>query len=338
MMRLGPIGPVAAHFCAVFYFVRNSAALVAAFAFAGGNQMFVDEGYIKLDAGIRLFYKKIGNAQNAVIIPNGLYFFDEFQRYAAAHTLIFYDLRNRGFSDPVTEPSQLIGGVEQDVEDLECVRKHFHADKVDLIGHSYIGLMVGLYAIRYQSSVNRVIQIGPAQPDAGKQYAAHLTNTDNVSAELLSRIAQMQKEKEPEDPIQRCKRFWSVFQAFYVADPKFANQFQWGRCELPNERNLMKYLNEYIFPSIQKVHLTAQQLTDVQVPFLIIHGTKDRSSPYGGGREWSLILPNARLLTIENAAHVPWIEAPEIVFPAVTDFLAGKWPEAVEKVKSLENV
>jgi proline iminopeptidase len=294
------------------------------------------EGYIKLDTGIRLFFKKIGNAQNIVIIPNGLFLFDDFQHYAESHTLIFYDLRNRGFSDTVTEPSQLIRGVEQDVEDLESVRKHFQIDKVNLIGHSYIGLMVGLYAIRYESSVNRVIQIGPPQPDAGKQYPPHLTNMDNVASELFSRIAQMQKEKEPQDPVERCKKFWSVFQAFYVADPKLANQFQWGRCELPNERNLMKYLNEYIFPSIQKIHLTAEQLTDVQTPFLIIHGAKDRSSPYGGGREWSLILPNARLLTIENAAHVPWIEAPEIVFPAITDFLAGKWPAVAEKVMSLD--
>src|SRR5437667_10930358 len=40
--------------------------------------------------------------------------------------------------------------------------------------------------------------------------------------------------------------------------------------------------------------------------FLTVHGTKDRSSPYGGGREWALMLPNARLLTIENVAHAPW--------------------------------
>ena len=27
------------------------------------------------------------------------------------------------------------------------------------------------------------------------------------------------------------------------------------------------------------------------------------------------------------------VEAPEIVFPAITDFLGGKWPAAAEKVK-----
>jgi pimeloyl-ACP methyl ester carboxylesterase len=49
-----------------------------------------------------------------------------------------------------------------------------------------------------------------------------------------------------------------------------------------------------------------------------------------------LILPNARLVTVENAAHVPWIEAPEKVFGSIETFLDGAWPEAAEVVKSLD--
>ena len=71
-------------------------------------------------------------------------------------------------------------------------------------------------------------------------------------------------------------------------------------------------------------------------PVLTIHGKKDRQGPYGRGREWALMLPNARLITVENAAHVPWIEAPEMVFGAIETFLDGKWPEAAEEVKSLD--
>jgi len=48
------------------------------------------------------------------------------------------------------------------------------------------------------------------------------------------------------------------------------------------------------------------------------------------------MLPNARLVTVENAAHVPWIEAPERVFGSIERFLDGAWPESGEDVKSLE--
>ena len=88
-------------------------------------------------------------------------------------------------------------------------------------------------------------------------------------------------------------------------------------------------------PSIQGLHFTPDDFEKVQSPVLTVHGTKDRSSPYGGGREWALMLPNARLLTIENVAHAPWIEAPEKVYGPVRTFLDGAWPEAAEKIESL---
>jgi pimeloyl-ACP methyl ester carboxylesterase len=48
-----------------------------------------------------------------------------------------------------------------------------------------------------------------------------------------------------------------------------------------------------------------------------------------------MILPHARLVTVDNAAHVPWIEAPEAVFGAIKTFLNGAWPETAQKVESL---
>jgi pimeloyl-ACP methyl ester carboxylesterase len=76
----------------------------------------------------------------------------------------------------------------------------------------------------------------------------------------------------------------------------------------------------------------------VQAPVLIVHGDRDRSAPYGGGREWALLFPNARLVTVENAAHAPWIEAPEMAIGSIEAFLDGEWPEAARKVTSVEPV
>jgi pimeloyl-ACP methyl ester carboxylesterase len=74
----------------------------------------------------------------------------------------------------------------------------------------------------------------------------------------------------------------------------------------------------------------------VKASVLTIHGARDRHAPYGGGREWALTLPNARLVTIENAAHLPWIEASEEFFGSVETFLNGEWPEAARRVTSLD--
>jgi pimeloyl-ACP methyl ester carboxylesterase len=97
----------------------------------------------------------------------------------------------------------------------------------------------------------------------------------------------------------------------------------------------MVHWTENLSPSIQALNLSDEDLLKVKMPVLIIHGKKDRQSPYGAGRDWALMLPNARLVTIEDAAHVPWIEAPGLVFDSIETFLQGRWPDAAEKVHSL---
>jgi hypothetical protein len=48
------------------------------------------------------------------------------------------------------------------------------------------------------------------------------------------------------------------------------------------------------------------------------------------------MLPDARLVTVQNAGHAPWVEAPEQVFASIETFLSGAWPELAEKVESLD--
>jgi pimeloyl-ACP methyl ester carboxylesterase len=142
----------------------------------------------------------------------------------------------------------------------------------------------------------------------------------------------LEKQRQLEAPIEFCKKFWSLLRVIYVANSSDADKIKWERCDLQTELNFMKYWLEHLAPSIQGVKLTASDLTAVNSPVLTVHGTKDRSAPYGGARDWATMLPNARLLTIEGAAHAPWIEAPEQVLGPIQTFLAGSWPTAAEKV------
>jgi proline iminopeptidase len=292
--------------------------------------MQISEGYISTGDGVRLFFRQIGSGGKPVVIPNGFHLAEDFECLSEGRTLIFYDLRNRGWSDSVSDPSKLTRGIHNDVGDLEAIRQHFGISQVDLIGHSYLGLMVILYAMKYPECVNRVVQIGPMQPYAGKQYPAHLTYADATLTEVFSKLVELQKEKASVDPVEFCKKFWEILRVIYVSNPADAGRINWGRCELANERNFMKYWSESIFPSIKE--LKFDDVISAQAPVLTIHGMKDRSALYGGGREWAMMLPNARLVSLENAGHAPWVENPELVFGAIREFLGGAWPEGAEKV------
>jgi pimeloyl-ACP methyl ester carboxylesterase len=290
------------------------------------------EGYVTTEDGVRLFFQKVGNGPKVAAIPNGFHLLDDFQGLADGRTLIFYDVRNRGRSDSILDASKLAKGIHHDVDDVEAVRRHFGLTTIDLIGHSYIGLMVALYPIKYPARAGRVVQIGPAPPSAKKQYPVNLTGADATLRHVSAQLAQLRKEHPSGDPVKLCRRFWSVLRVIYVVNPADAHRIQWGRCDLPNELNFMKYWTESILPSIQSLNLTAEEAATVKTPVLTVHGRRDRSAAYGGARDWARLLPNARLVTVEDAGHAPWIEAPELVFDSIQTFLDGAWPEAAEKV------
>jgi len=162
-----------------------------------------------------------------------------------------------------------------------------------------------------------------------------LSHADSTSAAVMSEMARMLKDRPSGDPEDLCRQFWSILRPMYVVNPADAARINWGRCELENERNFMRYWTAHLWPSIQGINLTQEDFAKATSPVLIVHGTKDRNAPYGGGRDWAMRLPDARLVTVENAAHAPWIEAPELVFNSIETFLDGEWPKSAEKVTSL---
>jgi pimeloyl-ACP methyl ester carboxylesterase len=88
----------------------------------------------------------------------------------------------------------------------------------------------------------------------------------------------------------------------------------------------MSYWTRFLLPSLNAVNVTREDVEGVAAPVLIVHGLKDRSAPIGGGRDWARMLPDARLLAIDNGGHGPWIEAPDLVIGAIERFLGGDWP------------
>jgi proline iminopeptidase len=285
------------------------------------------EGYIATPDGVKLFYRAAGDGDAVVLLPGGMYLYEDFKRLATGRTLIAYDQRNRGRSDSVQERAKLERGVLQDADDLDVVRRHFGAERVAIIAHSYMGLAAALYASNHPEHVSRFVQIGPPPPVYGKRYEPDTNSTDPVVKDVFAKLGELRMQGAETAPQELCVRVWEVLRPMYVARREDANKLaSWGGCDMPNEQNAMQHYNANILPSMKTLTFTAEQVARAVMPVLTIHGTKDRNTPYGGGREWASLLPNARLLTIEDAAHAPWVEAPDVVFGAIDRFLRGEWP------------
>jgi len=298
--------------------------------------MLASQGYVTTDEGVRLFFQKVGDGPVGVIIPNRLFMFDDFKGLVDGRTLIFIDWRNRGYSDTVNDPIKLSKGILYDVDDLEMVRRHFEFERVAVIGHSYSALTAVLYAMKNPTLVERIVQIGAMQPFFGKQYPPDQMCMDETFAQVMSGLQQLEQERAAIEPKEFCRKFWDLLRILFVVNPADTGKLAWDPCESANERNFMKQFAQCILPSLKNLNLTTEQITQIHTPVLTIHGRKDRSAPYGGGKEWAHLLPNGRLLTVDEGGHFPWVEAPETVYGAINQFLAGEWPAAAREVVSME--
>jgi alpha-beta hydrolase superfamily lysophospholipase len=85
------------------------------------------EGRLATDDGARLFYRVVGSGE-PVIVPGGLFLEREFARLGRGRTVVFYDMRGRGRSDPVPDSTRVT--IQHEVRDLEAVRRHIGAERV----------------------------------------------------------------------------------------------------------------------------------------------------------------------------------------------------------------
>ena len=298
----------------------------------------VESGFVTSSDGVRLYYEKVGSGSEIVILPGRLFTFPDFQRLAKGRTLIFYDMRNRGLSDAVTDFSKI--SLQHDIDDLEAVRAHFGIEKPDLIGFSYLGKIVVLYATQHPNHVNRIVQIGPVARKFGAKFPEGLLAGDENRAPDPTETKRMETLYNngfaKDHPKEFCEMEWKIEQQRMVGDPANAVRIP-SPCEMTNEWPVHLWPHfDPLLASDQALDIPKESVAKVTVPVLTIHGRKDRNAPYGGGREWDLLLPNARLITIEGAAHMSWVEFPEIVFPSIDLFLKGRWPPQAQPVKSLE--
>jgi proline iminopeptidase len=277
-------------------------------------------GYIATPDGARLYYHIEGAGSPVVIVPAGLFLERDFVRLAHGRTIVFYDMRGRGRSSPIDDSTRV--SIDHDVADLETVRAHFKVDRFIPLGWSYLGNMVMRYAVAHPEHVERVVLIGPVGRDVGTVYTDSLVAHD--STPVTDPVADGARER---DPRGLCEQDYRALRGRLVANQQLADQVP-DLCDMQNEWPVrldahQRWLFTSLFASRPP---TWEQVATLAAPVLIVHGTQDRNAPYGGGVGWASHLPNGRLLTIRGAAHMAWLDAPQVLFPAVETFLSGQLP------------
>jgi proline iminopeptidase len=295
------------------------------------------EGYVRTADGVRLFYRVVGAGRETLVAVHGgpgnsfNSILPDLEPLAKNRTVIYYDQRGNGRSDLLKDADSL--KVSRHVEDLETIRRHFGLEKMSLLGNSWGGLLISLYAAAHPDRVERLVLHSAAEPTIGlmREFAGLIGG----------RIAPARRERfrvvsnprywvESKDPRAVCREFFSIILPAYLSKPERASRFRGDVCSGSEEAvRYQQHVNMQIWRSLGEWDVLPS-LAAVKAPVLVIHGRTD-PIPLASSEAWAKGYPNARLLLFEDSGHLPHVEEPELFFPAVETFLKGDWPRQAKK-------
>ena len=285
------------------------------------------EGTITTSDGVQLYYCLVGTGADTLVVPLAAYLAQEFKRLSPGRTLIFYDMRNRGRSGSASDSTHL--GMQYGLADLERIRQYFGIKKMSLIGVSYLGAMVAHYAAEHPEQVDRIVQIDPIPPRKNPYWQQFLTiHAARMDSLGLGCLQNMQHTiEEMSTPATYCKMVDRLGLAAMMANPKAISSLKAEhRFNLENESpENIEFVMSKMYESIGDWDWR-DDMNNLLMPVLTIQGEQD-PIPMNSAVGWVEILPNARLLKIPDSGHLPFVEQPDIFYPAVEQFLNGEWPE-----------
>lgn len=305
--------------------------LIALLAACGTTQPATREGYVTTPDGSRLYYRTVGRGADTLVAIHGGPGVDlesvagDFAVLAERHTVIFYDQRGAGRSTLPTDTTTL--NATQQVADLEAVRLHFGLSRMTLIAHSYGPLLAATYAIAHPANVARMIFIGPVPPRRGDFWQRFATNSASRMDSTLQRsLADANRRlgaASSDDSVRAaCRDYWRAAMVPRLAEPE--RTLPLVRSDLcGSDAKGIKYglatTNRLVMGSYGDWDIRAQ-LRSLDIPTLILHG-EEEAIPMDLVEEWTTALPRATLIKVPRAAHFPYAERPDVVWPVVEEFL-----------------
>jgi proline iminopeptidase len=284
------------------------------------------EGYIDAGNEVRLFYRIFGSGGDTVVVIHGGpgftmdYFLHDLAPLANNHTLIFYDQRGTGRSTLVSDSVSL--QANRYAEDLEAIRQHFNLNQFTLMGHSWGSAVVALYAANHPDKISKIIIVGGLplqQHQLTEAFSKMEAGRDSNTLQKMRELREARRNNPANSEV--CAAYYVLWFEPFFGNSSAANKSKGDLCAgtFESRKNKMDNVDRYTMASLGQWDWRST-LSQVKAPALVIHGTMD-PLPLEGAKDWATVLPNARLLQLNDIGHFPYIEAPDRFFNAIDQFL-----------------
>lgn len=288
-------------------------------ALACASSNTIEEGTLEIN-GASLFYKSMGSGDPIVVLHGGPGFdHRQFLPYiwelASRHKVILYDQRGTGLSSGPIDADSI--SLDTFIDDLEGIREAFGIEKMNLLGHSWGGILAMNYGLRHQDRLKSLIVCSATASEDAFEVMRTTYEADRLpeDGELIREIY-TSDEFQNGDP-QAIERFWRVF-----FKPYFADQSLVAGLDLQFTENTIKNgetVARYILESIAGFDLH-EDLRAIRVPTLIIHGDSD-PMPVEYAERIHRNIEGSELVITKDSGHWLFVDATETFTSSIQDFL-----------------
>jgi proline iminopeptidase len=235
-----------------------------------------------------------------------------FSPLAARLQLVYFDHRGQGRSDPADPASYTL---DENVEDMEALRRHLGLGSIVSIGTSYGGMVAMAHAARYPDAVSHLVLI---------VTAAH--------SGFIPRAQAIVRERGTAEQQAVCEKVWAgAFQSaeemrhyYAVMGPMYARRHDAASAEAGRLRTVHspEAINRAFGPAgFLRTFDLRPQLPRISAPTLVLAGRHDWICPPEFSEEIASLIPNADLRVFEHSSHSIRSDEPEAMVDAILGFL-----------------
>src|SRR5579864_6833517 len=301
----------------------RGSAPTAAGSSAGAHVFPIQEGFVD-SKGVMIYYKIIGRGAPLMVVHGGPgashdYLLPYLLPLARTNKLVFLDERGSGRSAKLEDASQYT--VENMAEDVETVRRALNLGKINLLGHSYGGVLAQAYAFQYQRNLSHLI------------LASTFHSTQAIN-EALARIKQNmpQDQRQKIDDLEKAGLFDQGKPWEHNRYPKEYADLAWGYGYFPYlyqkhpdatydpessltgtswelYREMWGSHGEFVVDGNLKSVEWADRLPGIKVPTLVICGDHDESDP-SISRTIHEKIAASKLVILPQSGHMTFVDQP----------------------------
>lgn len=290
---------------------------------------FTDGKYVTVN-GAKLWVVIAGQGDPVIIIPGGPgsshFGYRSFDSLAKDNQVVYFDAFGRGKSDTARDVKEYT--LARDIEDIEGIRIALHFDKINVLGHSYGGVVAQGYAVKYPTHVSHLILANTFH-----SFIMWQANDDNSNHEIQTNYPEVW------DSLMKIRDAGAIsrdekHQYFYAKVP-------YGFLYAYNPDNFLGRAGRR-YPHLFNPELYYQMvgkdgdfvvgndignfdfrkdLKNLSMPVLIYGGRYDRVAVPYMMVKFKEYCPQAQFIMFEKSGHNPQVEEPAKLFLIIEKFL-----------------